>query len=387
LQKKLIRITTVPISLRYLLQGQMAYMSHRFKVYAISSPGPELDEVASQEKVETIGVKMTRKITPITDLIALFKLFTIFRKLKPDIVHTHTPKAGLLGMMAARMAGVPVRLHTVAGLPLMERKGLEKSVLVLAEKLTYFLANKVYPNSKGLLDYIVQNNFSKKSKLKIIGNGSSNGINLELFQLQENEYKSSKNVLKKLEIGNNDIIFTFIGRLVRDKGIEELVTAFNRVSLKYSKICLFFVGPKEDDLDPVSAEILETIRLNDRIIPVGFQSDVRPYLAISTVFVLPSYREGFPNVVLQAGCFNLPCIVSNINGCNEIIEDGVNGLLVEPKSVSSLEKAMIRMIENEDERKRMASIARGLIIDRYDQKVIWRLWLAEYNYWLKSKRV
>jgi glycosyltransferase involved in cell wall biosynthesis len=387
LQKKLIRITTVPISLRYLLQGQMAYMSHHFKVYAISSPGPELDEVASQEKVETIGVKMTRKITPITDIIALFKLFTIFRKLRPDIVHTHTPKAGLLGMMAARMAGVPVRLHTVAGLPLMERKGLEKSVLVLAEKLTYFLANKIYPNSKGLLDYIVQNNFSKKSKLKIIGNGSSNGINLELFQLQEKEHKRSKNVLKKLEIGDIDVIFTFIGRIVRDKGIEELVTVFDRVSLKYPKICLILVGPKEDDLDPVSAEILETIRLNDRIIPVGFQSDVRPYLAISTVFVLPSYREGFPNVVLQAGCFNLPCIVSNINGCNEIIEDGVNGLMVEPKSVSSLEKAMIRLIENEDERKRMASIARELIIDRYDQKVIWRLWLAEYNYWLKSKRV
>ncbi len=383
MKKKLVRITTIPLSLKYLLGGQLGFMNQHFDVTAISSPGVELDELAN-EGINVERVYMTRKITPLQDLRALMELYRIFKEIKPDIVHTHTPKAGLLGMLAAKMAGVPVRLHTVAGLPLMEREGVERSMLEGIEKFTYSLTHKVYPNSHGLRKFIIDKKLAQANRVEVLANGSSNGINSQYFDINEDIEKEVSSLKSYLKLNEGELIFLFVGRLVADKGINELIKAFDAISRIYSNSRLILVGAMEEDLDPISGESLMILKRNKRIIQTGFKKDIRPYLHLSNIFVLPTYREGFPNVVLQAGCFHLPCIVTNINGCNEIIEEGVNGLIIPPKSTEKLQQAMIKLLEQQELRKQMASRARTMVIRRYEQNVVWDSLLEEYQRFLSQ---
>ena len=346
-RKGLIRITTIPLSLEKLLEGQLAFMKTHFKVVAVSAESERLESYAKKEGVRFFPLELTRKITPLKDIFAVFKLYRFLKKENPAIVHTHTPKAGIVGMMAAWLAGVPNRLHTVAGLPLMEETGFKRKVLDLVEQLTYRFATKVYPNSKGIYDFIITENFTKPEKLKIIGQGSSNGIDTDYFSPQQVS-GSQKNILRNtLGIGPQDFVFIFIGRLVGDKGINELVAAFTNSEFRIQNSKLLLVGPLETDLDPLQAETLHAIKNNPNIIAVGYQNDVRPYFAISDVLVFPSYREGFPNVVMQAGAMGLPSIVTDINGCNEIIIHGVNGLIIPPKDskvLSNRNGAILRTV-------------------------------------------
>lgn len=337
---KLIRITTVPLSLEKLLEGQLAYMENYFEVVAISSDSERLEIYGKKEGVRVFPVELTRKITPLKDLAAVFKLYQFLKKEKPTIVHTHTPKAGIVGMMAAWLAGVPNRLHTVAGLPLMETSGLKRKVLNFVEKLTYRFATKVYPNSKGLYDFILSEKFTTPEKLFIIGLGSSNGIDTTDFDPTLFTEESKTFFRRKLGIPQNHFVFIFVGRLVKDKGINELVAAFLNLANSNSKVSLLLVGPFESSLDPLLPETLSQIEHHQRIYSVGYQNDVRSYFSISDALVFPSYREGFPNVVMQAGAMGLPAIVTDINGCNEIIENEVNGLIISPKNVKELETAM-----------------------------------------------
>ncbi len=384
MKKKLVRITTIPLSLKYLLGGQLGYMNQYFEVTAISSPGIELDELSS-EGVSIRRVNMTRKITPLQDVKALMELYRIFKAIKPDIVHTHTPKAGLLGMLAAWMARVPIRLHTVAGLPLMERKGVERSMLEGIEKFTYSLAHKVYPNSQGLKNFILQKKMAEPTKVEVLANGSSNGINTQFFKVNDEIEKEGHSLKNLLKVKEGEIIFLFVGRLVADKGINELIKAFDSLSRKYPTSRLILVGSMEEDLDPISDESLMMLKRNTRIIQTGFKKDIRPYLHLSNIFVLPTYREGFPNVVLQAGCFHLPSIVTDINGCNEIIEDGLNGLIIPPKSTERLQEAMIKLLEQTELRAQMASQARAMILRKYEQKVVWDCLIDEYKQFCSQK--
>ncbi|HEY8894682.1 MAG TPA: glycosyltransferase family 4 protein [Niastella sp.] len=381
---KLIRITTVPLSLSVLLKDQLRYMSDHFELLAVSSPDKLLEQVGSREGVRTAPVAMTRAITPVKDLKALWNLYRLLKKEKPTIVHTHTPKAGLLGMIASRLAGVPVRLHTVAGLPLMENTGIKRKVLDFVERLTYKCATGVYPNSKQLSEFIIDNGFCKTSKLKVLGNGSSNGINTRFFQPTEELDKAACELRKKLGLTDKDFVFVFVGRLVKDKGIEELVEAYSRLKKKHPHIKLLLVGPYEPELDPLAPATHDIIANDDSIIKAGFQSDVRPYLMISQALAFPSYREGFPNVPMQAGCFNLPSIVTDINGCNEIIEDGKNGLIIPAKQVAELQQAMDRLLTDEALYLTLQANARKMIVDRYEQKYLWELLLKEYHDQLKK---
>jgi len=354
-KRKVIRITTVPVSLGGLLQGQLKFMSQFFEVVGISSSvNGKLDEVGQQEGIRTLSVEMTRKITPLNDLKALWSLYKIFKAERPDIVHTHTPKAGTLGMMAAYLAKVPHRLHTIAGLPLMECTGFKRFVLDLVEKMTYACASQIYPNSYGLLKFIEENRYTIPKKLKVIGHGSSNGIDVNYFDPNLYDEKFKENFRKSLNIESNDFVFVFVGRIVKDKGIEELIEAFSRVNKSFSNIKLILVGEHERQLDPISSETENLIDSSDSIIVIGWQADVRPFFAISNTLAFPSYREGFPNVVMQACTMGIPCIVSNINGCNELIRDKKNGFIVPVKNVDELAKAMekimnIKISENPDE--------------------------------------
>jgi glycosyltransferase involved in cell wall biosynthesis len=377
---KLIRLTTVPTSLDKLLTGQFKYMGENgFDVHLISSGSETLPDIAQRELSEYTVVDMARTISPLKDFVSLIKLINNLRKLKPTIVHTHTPKAGLLGMLASWITRVPIRLHTVAGLPLMETTGVKRKILGWAEWVTYKCAVKVYPNSKKLKDFIIENNFCPTDKLKVIGNGSSNGINTNHFKLDALISKQADELKNDFELTESNFIFLFIGRLVKDKGIEELVEAFLNINDRYPFTRLMLVGPFEHERDPLSNKCRKSIENNKSMLMAGYQKDVRPYLALSNVLVFPSYREGFPNVPMQAGCFELPCIVTNINGCNEIIEHELNGLIIPTKNANALETAMKRVMEDKLLYATLKSNARKIIVQRYEQTYFWSLLLKEYK--------
>lgn len=381
---KLFRITTVPISVEKLLGNQLTYMNEFFEVTAISSPdNGSLQRVGEKLQIKTYSLEMTRQITPIKDLQSLWLMYKYLKKEKPEIVHTHTPKAGLIGMMAAKLAGVKIRLHTVAGLPLMETSGFKRKVLNQVEKLTYNCATNVYPNSKGLYNFILEEKLGKTNKLKVIGNGSTNGIDVSYFDPSLFSEEATLNLKNKLSISNDDFVFVFVGRLVKDKGINELISAFKKLSAQNVKLLL--VGPYESDLDPLEESTLSEINHNKNIITVGFQKDVRPYFAISDALVFPSYREGFPNVVLQSLAMGLPAIVSDINGCNEIITNQENGVIVPPKSESSILEAILLLLDQTLYNK-LQSNARTSIM-KYRQEHIWELLKENYEQLLISKNL
>lgn len=376
--KKLIRITTIPLSLKVLLRGQLRFMSQYFDVLVVSSKDKDFNEVLEQEKVRGTTINMSRKITPIKDLLALVKLVVLFIKERPFIVHTHTPKAGTLGMVAAYICRVPHRLHTVAGLPLLEANGKKRKLLDFVEKITYRCATKIYPNSFEMKKIILNNGYTKESKLQVIGNGSSNGIDTNYFSPEQTKGLVD-NLRTELTINNDDFVFCFIGRIVHDKGIEELIDAFQRLSKIYPHIRLILVGDYEKQLDPLSPAIEQIIENHPMIRFVGYRNDVRPYLAISNAFVFPSYREGFPNVVMQAGAMGVPSIVSDINGCNEIIQHGVNGYIIPVKDKNALYNSMEYFVSNSNNVIEMALHSRKAITDRYEREYVWNCILEEYK--------
>jgi glycosyltransferase involved in cell wall biosynthesis len=378
-KQKLIRITTVPLSLDKLLFGQLNFMQKHYDVIAVSSEKDYLERIGFRENTRTFHLEMSRKITPVKDLIAVVKLFLFLKKEKPLIVHTHTPKAGIVGMLAARLAGVPNRFHTVAGMPLLEIKGFKRKILDFVETLTYACATKVYPNSFGLEAIILENNYCKSYKLKVLANGSSNGIDTAYFSNSLFTDEQNEKLKLLLNITNDDFVFIFVGRLVKDKGINEIVSAFLKLQKSNNKIKLLLVGDYESDLDPLLPETLNNIKINNSIISVGFQNDVRPYFAISNVLVFPSYREGFPNVVMQAGAMGLPSIVTNINGCNEIIVNRKNGLIIPVKKQQELFDAMNLVYSDIGLYNDLKSNARQRIVDFYEQKVVWQALLKEYK--------
>lgn len=378
--QKIIRVTTVPISLGKLLQGQLKFMSQYYDVIGISSKGGGvLDQVSKQEEVRVIPIEMTRKITPFQDLKAVYTLYKIFKKEKPHIVHSHTPKAGTLSMLAAKLAGVSHRLHTIAGLPLLEATGAKRILLDIVEKATYACATKIYPNSLGLHQIIIKNKYTSPQKLKVIANGSSNGIDTSFFDPDLYSESDNLKLSSSLGITSSDKVIVYVGRLVKDKGIEELIKAFRKISDIRDDVKLLLVGTYEKDLDPLSAETEKEINTNPNIVLVGWQDDVRPYFAISDVLAFPSYREGFPNVVMQAASMGLASIVTDINGCNEIVTDGINGKIIPVKNTEALFKSIKMIIEDDVLRNAMAINARESITSRYERQFLWKELLKEYS--------
>ena len=377
--KKLIRITTVPLSLEKLLEDQGQFFRRYYTITYISSQKERLKKVAEQQGVEHFPLDLTRKITPLKDLKALYRLFRFLQGHRPEIVHTHTPKAGIVGMLAAFLARVPLRIHTVAGLPLMEAKGMKKIILRFVERLTYRCATNVFSNSKGLQAYILEQRLTDAQKMTLIGQGSSNGIDTSHFQPQDKHSKTIQSLRATLGINKEDFLFCFVGRLVSDKGINELVVAFSQVHKHYPNTKLLLVGPEEADLDPLKLSTRNKIQTNTNIITTGFQNDIRPYLTMADAFVFPSYREGFPNVVLQAGAMEVPCIVSDINGCNEIITNGETGRIVPPKDVQALQMAMEEFAQQPELIKQFANANRQQILAKFERKVFWHNLLHQYQ--------
>ena len=376
---KLIRITTVPMALRYLLPGQMRFMKEQgFDVLMVSADGKEREEVIANEGCSHIIVPMTRKITPFKDLSCLWKLIRLFKKEKPDIVHTHTPKAGLLGMLAAKFSGVKVRIHTVAGMPLMVEKGFKFTLLKNIEKLTYRAATQVWPNSYSLLNYIKQNNFCSEKKLQVINRGSSNGINLQRFDRDTLDAAVLESVKLSLQYDPQLRYLLCIGRLVKDKGITELVDAFVSLQHEYDDIRLILVGQFEPELDPLPETTLEEITTNPAIIHVEWSPHVEYYLSLSSLFVFPSHREGFPNVLLQAGALKLPVICSSIPGNVDIVENEITGLRFDVADTKGLEKQVSFALDNPGFMRAASERLYQNIRNFFGQQNIWHAIHSEY---------
>ena len=373
---KVIRLSTIPLSLNILLKNQFLFLSKYYKVIAVASAGEELQELGERENVEVKAIEIKRKISLFQDMISLWNLYCFFKKEKPLIVHSITPKAGLLSMIAAKMANVPIRMHTFTGLIFPTRTGPMKKLLIQMDKLLCWCATHIYPEGNGLKKDLINYKITKKN-LKILANGNVNGIDLDFFDPKKITDHEKIDLQNKLGIQKDDFVFVFIGRLVQDKGINELVAAFKNLNIIESKLLL--VGPLETDQDPLLPNTLEEISTNKNIISVGFQKDVRPYLAISHALTFPSYREGFPNVVMQAGAMNLPSIVTDINGSNEIIIDNQNGIIIPVKNDLALQHAMRKIQSDKILRDALQSNARRLINERFKQQVVLDALLAEYQ--------
>lgn len=370
---KLIRTSTVPGSLNNFCRGLLSELQQEgYEVIAVSSPGQALDEIHEREGVNTYAVPMERHIAPFRDLKSLWRLIKVFRREKPTMVHSITPKAGLLSMIAAWMCRVPIRLHTFTGLVFPTATGLKQKILIATDRLTCACATHIVPEGEGVKRDLEQFRITKKP-LKVLGYGNIRGIDIDRFSAEQPDVQTEAQKIRNSEV----LTFIFIGRLVGDKGINELIDAFRRLNMQYPRTRLLLVGRFEQDLDPLKPETLAEIDRNPSIEAVGQQNDVRPWLAASDAFVFPSYREGFPNVVIEAGAMGLPSIVTDINGSREIIVDGRNGIIVPPRQADLLYQAMQIFVTDKDLRTKLASEARQMIADRFEQSYV-RKCLKEY---------
>lgn len=371
---KIIRATTVPGSLNNFCRGLLSELQERegYEVVALSSPGEALDEIRKREKVRTIAVAMQRHISPVNDLRSLWKLIRAFRREKPDMVHSMTPKAGLLCMMAAWICHVPVRIHTFTGLVFPTSIGLKRKILMATDWLTCACATHVIPEGEGVKNDLVTNRITRKP-LRVLGYGNVRGIDLNRFDPENPEVIKAAEIIRREEV----LTFIFIGRLVGDKGILELVKAFCRLNKELPDTRLLLVGREEPQLDPLDSSTLKEISDNPAIEAIGQKSDVRPWLLASDIFILPSHREGFPNVVIEAGAMGLPSIVTDINGSREIIHNGENGLIVPVKNANALYEAMKHLAETPEEIRTMAANARPMIASRFEQSFV-RQCLKDY---------
>ncbi|MBQ8047199.1 MAG: glycosyltransferase family 4 protein [Prevotella sp.] len=383
---KIIRATTVPQSLDSFCEGMLRELSEKgYEVIGLSSKGPELDDVAEREGVRVIAVPMERHISLTRDCKSLYKMWRVFRKEKPTMVHSMTPKAGMICMVAAWFAHVPVRVHTFTGLVWPTATGLKRRILMFTDWLTCACATHVIPEGEGVKNDLVTGKITKKP-MKVLGYGNVCGVDMTYYSRREEVMDiATRNSLRAQDY----FTFLFVGRIVGDKGINELCQAFGRLHQEYPKTRLWLVGAYEENLDPVKSETKALIENpQNGIVAVGRKcgEELLAYYAAADCFVIPSYREGFPNTVLEAGAMGLPSIVTDINGSREIVEEGKNGMIVPPKDENRLYDAMRLMIQSNIDRGRMAGNARQMIADRFEQGYVRKCLYEYYETILEKQR-
>ena len=406
-RKKLIRVTTADISLNSLLKGQLKFLNQYFEVVGVAKDTGVLKDVSEREGIRVVDAPLERPISLVKDIKGLWFLYRLFRKEKPWCVHANTPKGSLLAMIAAWFACVPHRVYTVTGLRYQGAHGFLRTILKTMERLSCLFATNVIPEGQGVLQCLKRDNITKKS-LQVIHYGNINGKDTEFFSrdntiqtaslklsdkqihlryLSEKEARSL--VRSELGFSNNDFIFVFIGRLVNDKGLGELADAIRKLENENLEIKLLLIGEIDGEDDALAKDKLNYLMQSKNVKYIGVQSDIRPYLMASDVLVFPSYREGFPNVPLEAGALGLPAIVTNINGSNEIIEDGVNGKIIQAPldnngmRVNDITNELYTMMKwfyyHPEEVKRMGENARPIICERYEQHNVWKALLEYYK--------
>lgn len=371
---KLFRVTTVSLSLDVLLRGQLKYLNQYYEVTGIANGRERLTKVRDAEGIKVILVPMQREISIFYDLICLIQLFIIFLIKRPYIVHANTPKGSLLSMTAAFFARIPHRIYTITGLRYQTVSGIKRKILVAAERLTCLFATKIIPEGNGVKQLLERDKITSK-ELNLILNGNINGVDVEYFKKTEQLKNNGYSMLPT----DRRFTFLFVGRLVKDKGVEELIKAFELLKAKHSDVRLVCLGGFENTGNPLSKDTVEYITRSSDIIAPGFQEDIRPFMAAADAFVFPSYREGFPNVLLQACAMELPVIATNITGSNEIIEVGKNGFLVPVGDVDAIAEKMELLYQNPELCVSLGKNGRSIIENKFKQEDIWNALLAMYN--------
>ena len=370
----------------------MRYLNENgFEIKIVCSDGPEVQSVKESEGCSVLTIPFSRKISLKTDIITIYRLVLLLRKIKPHIVHTHTSKAGLIGMISAFLVRCPIRIHSVPGLQMMESKGLRRLILNLSERLTYFLSDVVCPNSKSLKEYILNHKMCSSEKIRIIGCGSSSGVNLDKYCMHLKKTSTRKSIRERFCVDDNGIVLAFVGRISKEKGIHELVESFVNLSKRYANLYLLLIG-KYDDIgeydtinDGIDNDTKNILNNNARLNITGWVEDVENYLAASDIVVHPSYREGFSNALLQAGSMGLPSVTTNVSGCIDVIKDGETGLVVSPKDSVALEKALEVLILDKDKRVELGLNAYHHVAANFASNIIWEETARFYTDMLKSR--
>jgi lipopolysaccharide biosynthesis protein len=390
MKKKIIRVTTSDISLDTLIKGQLRFMNQYYEVVGLSNNTGRLMNVSEREGVRVIEVPMHREISLGADLKCLWKLCKIFKRERPFIVHANTPKGSLLAMMAGKLTCVPHRIYTVTGLRYQGAQGMLRWILMTMERITCFCATKVIPEGNGVKMALEHDHITKKP-LKVVLNGNINGIDTEYFSAEsvarvDETQPTPTDVANKraairasLGLSADDFAFVFVGRIVGDKGMNELAACMRQLQGSHPKCKLILVGRFETEFDPLDNGIEDFFKSASNVVYVGYQKDVRPYFLVADALVFPSYREGFPNVVMQAGSMKLPSIVTDINGCNEIVTDGINGKIIPPRDSEALLKMMENFLDDLTATNSMARNARTIIQSRYEQRQVWEALREEYG--------
>ena len=376
-QPHIVLMVTAPQSTIF-FRGQIARLRDAgFRVTFISSPGPQAAAI-EREGGEFIGVPMERDISIFNDVVSLWRLFQILRRIRPDLTNVGTPKAGLLGGIAAMMAGVPKRIYTLHGLRLETAAGFLRQVLKLMERLACGTATNVRCVSPSVLDRAVQLKLVSKDKAYVVGRGSSNGVDCELFSTTWQRVEEARQLREQLGIPVYAPVIGFVGRFTRDKGIAELYGAFIRLKAAFPDLRLLLVGDFEAG-DPVDAAVRAGLEANPNVVFAGMVKDTPRYYAAMDVLALPTYREGFPNVPLEAQASSVPVVTTRVTGAADSVLDGITGLLVPAQDEAALAEALTELLGNRDRMRYMGRVARDWVEDRFRREAVWQALVEDYQ--------
>lgn len=367
------------------LKGQVGFMRFKgFEVQALCSPGPEVEEFEKDEGIRVHSVEMPRRITPVADLAAIRKIIKVIRNERPTIVHAHTPKGGLLGMIAAAIARVPVRIYHMRGLPMEGAQGPKRVLLKTTERVACSLAHQVIAVSHSMREIAVEQGICPSHKMKVIAGGSGQGVDAdERFNPARLNDDTRNTVRERFGIPPEATVIGYVGRLVGDKGIVELASAWQQLRAKHPDAHLLLVGPFEPQ-DPVPAEVQSMLEADERVHFAGMDWNTPPLYAAMDIVTLPTYREGFPNVPLEAASMELPVVATRIPGCKDAIEEGVTGMLVPSRDAGALADAIDTYLHNPELRRRHGLAGRERVLKEFRREVIWEGIRETYEESLRS---
>jgi lipopolysaccharide/colanic/teichoic acid biosynthesis glycosyltransferase len=379
---KLFFAVTVSISCVF-YRGMLRYLEAAgFSTTMVSAPGTQLNEVSSSQGATSVAVPMEREIRPLHDLVSLWRLYRTMRAARPEVVDASTPKAGLLGSLAAMLARVPCRVYTLRGLRMETATGLKRLVLWLAERLACACAHRVVPVSKSLRLRAIELKLVSPEKARSLGNGSC-GVDTEHFTPKNRNSEQVAQLRQALGLTGNETVIGFAGRFVKDKGIRELVEAFRELSASRPDLRLLLVGDFENG-DAVEPEVRSYIESTPTILLPGFVADIAPYYALMNVFVLPTYREGFPSVPLEAQASEVPVVTTNATGALDSVRHGITGLIVPVKDAKALTAAIDTLLRKPEMRTNMGHAGRKWVEHAFRPEVVWQAHVEMYREMLEE---